>query len=124
MMTRDFPKVMNISLVRSSLTITSQCSALICTWVVASVPKGASILALMQQLFCVTARDFIGTTPDAPSFWVPLMMRDELIKGWGHGQWLKDRNSEVFALIGRLAPGVCRRQAQATLQLNTTPLAP
>lgn len=85
--------------------------------------KTITLQGVPFKVIGVTARDFIGTTPDAPSFWVPLMMRDELIKGWGHGQWLKDRNSEVFALIGRLAPGVCRRQAQATLQLTTTQLA-
>jgi hypothetical protein len=52
------------------------------------------------------------------------MMRDELIKGWGHGLWLTDRNTEVLALIGRLAPGVSRRQAQAALQLNCNPTSP
>jgi len=28
----------------------------------------------------VTSREFIGTTPDVPSFWAPLMMRDSLIQ--------------------------------------------
>ena len=36
---------------------------------------------------------------------------------------LTNRNTEVFALIGRLAPGVTRRQARSALQLTTTQLA-
>jgi putative ABC transport system permease protein len=73
----------------------------------------------------VTARGFIGTTPDTPSFWVPLMMRDRLIQagGWGHKQWLIDRNSEAFTLLGTLAPGSTREQAAAEIQLVTGRLA-
>lgn len=71
----------------------------------------------------VAASGFVGTTPDVPSFWVPLIMRDSLIPGWGHGQWISNRNTEVFALIGRLNPGIDRQQAQAALQLTTTRLA-
>jgi predicted permease len=87
------------------------------------VGKTITLRGIPFKVVGVTARDFVGTTPDVPSFWVPLMMRDELIKGWGHGGWLTNRNTEVFALIGRLAPGVTRRQAQAALQLTTTQLA-
>ena len=87
------------------------------------VGKTITLQGLPFKVIGITARDFAGTTPDVPSFWVPLMMRDELIKGWGHGEWLTDRNMEVFALIGRLAPGVSRRQAQAALQLTTSQLA-
>jgi len=87
------------------------------------VGKTIPLQGVPFKVIGVTARSFVGTTPDVPSFWVPLMMRDELIKGWGHGHWFTDRNTEVFALIGRLAPGVSRRQAQAVLQLTTRQLA-
>jgi predicted permease len=72
----------------------------------------------------VTAREFVGTTPDAPSFWVPLMTRDQLIQagGWGHKQWLIDRNLNVFTLLGRLKPGVTRAQAETEMQLITSRL--
>jgi macrolide transport system ATP-binding/permease protein len=72
----------------------------------------------------VAQRDFIGTTPDVPSFWAPLMARDRLIRagGWGHQRWLTDRDAEVFTLIGRMATGVTRRQAEAALQLTTSQL--
>ena len=73
----------------------------------------------------VTAREFMGTTPDAPSFWVPLMMRDSLIQagGWGYKRWLTDRNCDVFTLLGRLKPGVTREQAETEMQLITARLA-
>jgi putative ABC transport system permease protein len=79
-------------------------------------------ISLQGQAFTVvgiTAREFIGTTPDAPSFWAPLMMRDELIRanGWEHKRWLTVRNSEVFTLLGRLRPGVKREQAEVETQL-------
>ena len=68
---------------------------------------------------------FIGTTPDAPSFWAPLMARDYLIQagGWGHKAWLTDRDTEVFTLLGRIAPNVSESQAVAAAQLTTARLA-
>jgi len=88
---------------------------------------GKSIM-LQGQSFTVvgvTATGFIGTTPDVPSFWAPLMMRDRLIQsgGWGHKSWLTDRNSDVFTLLGRLKPGVTRAQAETDFQLITSRLA-
>jgi len=73
----------------------------------------------------VTSREFMGTTPDVPSFWAPLMMRDSLIQagGWGYKRWLTDRNSDVFTLLGRLKPGVSREQAETEMQLITGRLA-
>ena len=73
----------------------------------------------------VTAREFIGTTPDVPSFWAPLMMRDHLIQagGWGHKRWLTDRNTEVLTLLARLRSGVTRPQAEAVAQIVTDRLA-
>jgi len=73
----------------------------------------------------VTAREFVGTTPDVPAFWAPLMMRDRLIQegGWGYKRWLTDRNTKVFTLLGRLKQGVTRRQAESALQLITDRLA-
>lgn len=69
----------------------------------------------------VTEPEFIGTTPDPPSFWAPLMARDYLIGagGWGNKTWLTDRNVEVFTLLGRLAPGVSSSEAEAAAQLTT-----
>ena len=73
----------------------------------------------------VTSRDFIGTTPDVPSFWAPLMMRDKLIQagGWGHKQWQTDRNSDVFTLLGRLKAGVTREQTETDIRIINNRLA-
>src|SRR3989441_1151434 len=73
----------------------------------------------------VTAREFVGTTPDVPSFWAPLMMRDQLIQagGWGHKRWLTDRNTNVFTLLGRLKPGVTLKQAESEVRLMAGRLA-
>jgi macrolide transport system ATP-binding/permease protein len=68
---------------------------------------------------------FIGTTPDAPSFWAPLMARDYFIEvgGWNHKTWLTDRNADVFTLFGRLAPNVSQAEAQSAVQLTVQRLA-
>ncbi|HYX41808.1 MAG TPA: ABC transporter permease, partial [Pyrinomonadaceae bacterium] len=73
----------------------------------------------------VAERGFIGTTPDAPSGWVPLMMRDRLIGvgNWNYRRWLTDRNADSFTLTGRLKPGVSRTQAQAEMSLLAQQLA-
>ena len=73
----------------------------------------------------VAAREFIGTEPDAPQFWVPLMMRDQTHQAgsWNHKRWLTERNADSFALIGRLRPGVSRRQAQAEMNVIAEQLA-
>jgi len=68
---------------------------------------------------------FIGTTPDPPSFWAPLMARDYFIKagGWAPETWLTDRDAEVFTILARLAPDVSESEAQAVAQLTTDRLA-
>src|SRR6185369_2867821 len=73
----------------------------------------------------VAESGFIGTTPDPPSFWAPLLARDYVIQagGWAHKTWLTDRNVEVFTIFGRLAPNVSRTQAEAAVQLTTDRLA-
>jgi predicted permease len=71
----------------------------------------------------VAAREFIGAEPDAPQFWVPLMMRDQINQAWNYKQWLTERNADSFALTGRLKPGVSRQQAQAEMNVITEQLA-
>jgi predicted permease len=73
----------------------------------------------------VASREFIGTEPDAPQFWVPLMMRDQIIQAgsWLHKRWLTDRDADAFVLTGRLKPGVSRAQAQADMNVIAEQLA-
>src|SRR5581483_8255101 len=85
-------------------------------------------LPLNGHLFTVVGvagRDFIGTEADAPQFWIPLMMRDQVIGegGWNYKSWLTDRNADSFALVGRLKPEVSRRQAETEMSALAEQLA-
>jgi len=73
----------------------------------------------------VAEAGFIGTTPDPPSFWAPLLARDDLIQagGWNHRTWLTDRDADAFILLGRLAPNVAEAEAQSAAQLTAGRLA-
>ncbi|HZM90571.1 MAG TPA: ABC transporter permease [Blastocatellia bacterium] len=71
----------------------------------------------------VTERGFIGTIPDSPQFWIPLMMRDQVAGSWNNTRWLTDRSADSFSLTGRLRPGVTRQQAQADMNLLADQLA-
>ncbi|HEX8073332.1 MAG TPA: ABC transporter permease [Pyrinomonadaceae bacterium] len=73
----------------------------------------------------VAARGFVGTSPDAPAAWVPLMMRDAVLPAgsWQHGRWLTERDADAFVLVGRLRPGVTKAAAEAELNVLTRQLA-
>ncbi|MBO0800128.1 MAG: ABC transporter permease, partial [Blastocatellia bacterium] len=74
----------------------------------------------------VTAREFVGTYLDAPAFWTPLMMRDQVIPlgGWeNHQRWLTERGSDSFQLLGLLKPGVAPQAAQAEMSMIAQRLA-
>jgi putative ABC transport system permease protein len=87
------------------------------------VGKSIKLTGQPYTVVGVAAREFIGTEPDAPQFWVPLMMRDQINPGWNHNIWLTERNADSFALIGRLKPGVSRQQAQAEMNVIAEQLA-
>lgn len=72
----------------------------------------------------VTAKEFIGTAPNRPTCWLPLMMRDALY-GATQAQapdWHTDRNAASFAMWGRMKPGVTATQAQAEMSALTEQL--
>jgi predicted permease len=73
----------------------------------------------------VTAKEFVGTTPDTPQCWIPLMMRDAVIPTghWNHKYWLTERKSGSFNMLGRLKLGITQSQAQAELNLIRQHLA-
>ncbi|MDX2034307.1 MAG: ABC transporter permease [Blastocatellia bacterium] len=73
----------------------------------------------------VTAREFIGTTPNRPACWLPVMMRDALYQEASSParSWHTDRGSAGFNMLGRLKPGVTTAQAQAELSGLTAQLA-
>ncbi len=73
----------------------------------------------------VTAKEFIGTTPNRPAFWVPLMMSDALSEATQSqsSSWHTNRNAYSFDLWGRMKPGVSAAQAQSELNALTEQLA-
>ncbi|HJX89792.1 MAG TPA: ABC transporter permease [Pyrinomonadaceae bacterium] len=89
------------------------------------VGKEITLKGHLFTIIGVAEPGFIGTTPDSPSFWVPLTARNYLIQtgGWGHKTWQTDRNFDAFTLLARIAPNLSEQQAQATLQLTTNRLA-
>lgn len=86
-------------------------------------------LRMQSQPFTVvgvTAPEFVGTTIDNPEFWVPLMMRDQIVPlglGENHKRWVTDRDADLFGLLGRLKPGASRGKAQAEMSLIAQQLA-
>jgi predicted permease len=60
---------------------------------------------------------FVGTEPQIPDFWAPVMMRDALVQSWYAHTWFADRRADCLSLIGRLRPGVQREEAQAELRI-------
>ncbi|QQS45508.1 MAG: ABC transporter permease [Acidobacteriota bacterium] len=72
----------------------------------------------------VTAGDFIGTAPNRPACWVPLMMRDALFQQTEPraSGWPTDRNEASFSMWGRMKPGVTTAQAEAEMTALTDQL--
>jgi predicted permease len=72
----------------------------------------------------VTAREFVGTKPNRPTCWLPLMMRDALNDA-AQAQapsWHTDRNAAAFEMWGRMKSGVTTAQAQAEMSALTEQL--
>ena len=72
----------------------------------------------------VTAQDFIGTTPNRPACWLPVMMLDTFRQATDAqaSSWHTDRNAASFGLWGRLKSGVTTAQAQAEMAMLTEQL--
>ncbi len=87
------------------------------------VGKTVRLAGLPFTIIGVTAQGFIGTEPDSPQFWAPLMMRDQFVGSWHYKRWLNERNADAFVMAGRLKPGVALEQAQAEMNVITQQLA-
>jgi len=85
--------------------------------------KTVRVAGLPFTIIGVAAKDFIGLEPDVPQFWVPLMMRDQVVGNWQRKVWLTERKADAFNLFGRLKPGVTREQAQAEMNILAQQLA-
>jgi predicted permease len=87
------------------------------------IGKTVRVSGLPFTIIGVAAKDFIGLEPDVPQFWVPLMMRDQVVGNWQRKVWLTERQANVLNLFGRLKPGVTREQAQAEMSIVAQQLA-
>ena len=70
----------------------------------------------------VVARNFVGTDPEAPEIWLPIMMKGTIAPERGAGS-LRDRNGHWLEVIGRLKPGVSWPQARASMDVLARQLA-
>jgi len=81
------------------------------------VGKTVRLAGLPFTIVGVTARGFVGTEPNSPQFWIPLMMRDQVVGSRNRGVWLTERKADSFILIGRLKLGISRQQAEAEMNM-------
>ena len=76
-------------------------------------------LTLNRQVFTivgVAAKDFSGTELQVPDVWVPLTMAPVLMPDeFGSRDWLELGNVGWLNVVGRLRPGISRKQAEAEL---------
>jgi predicted permease len=70
----------------------------------------------------IAAREFAGTQPNVPDFWVPLSMRGQL-SGDPTDSLYTDRAHRSVALYGRLKPHVSPVQAAAAMDVLASSLA-
>jgi predicted permease len=70
----------------------------------------------------IAAREFVGTQPNVPDFWVPLAMRGQL-QGDSGDKLYSDRASRSVGLYGRLQPHVSPPQAAAAMNVLAMSIA-
>ena len=74
------------------------------------------------EVIGIAAREFVGTQPNVPDFWVPLAMRGQL-GGDPAGKLYTDRAYRSVALYGRLKPHVSPAQAAAAMNVLASSVA-
>ncbi|HZF39350.1 MAG TPA: ABC transporter permease, partial [Blastocatellia bacterium] len=87
------------------------------------VGRTVRLAGLPFTVIGVTAPEFIGVTPLPPQFWVPLMMRDQVLGSRNRSELQSERREDSLILTGRLKPGVVFAQAQAEMNVITRRLA-
>jgi predicted permease len=70
----------------------------------------------------IASREFVGTQPNVPDFWVPLAMRGQL-HGDPTDQLYTDRAHRSVGLYGRLKPHVSPAQAAAAMNVLASSIA-
>ena len=70
----------------------------------------------------IAAKEFVGTEPNVPDFWVPLTMRGQLA-GDPSDKLYSDRANRSIGLYGRLKPHVSVAQAAAAMNVLAASIA-
>ena len=70
----------------------------------------------------VVAHNFVGTDPEAPEIWLPIMMKATIAPERGAGI-LQSRNGHWLEVIGRMKRGVSWPQARASMDVLARQLA-
>ena len=78
----------------------------------AMLGKTIHLNGLAVTVIGITPRDFVGTTMNAPAFWLPISI-EPLINA--DDQWLQERENQRYRLFGRLTSGISIGQAQAEM---------
>jgi predicted permease len=85
------------------------------------VGKSVKLNGTFMTVVGVASAGFVGTEPQTPDFWVPMMMQPQLMPG---DDRLSDRRSFWLDVVARLKPGVSRAQAQAGMDALINRIAP
>jgi macrolide transport system ATP-binding/permease protein len=84
------------------------------------VGKSVKINGILMTVVGVASAGFVGTEPQTPDFWVPMMMQAQLMPG---DDRLGDRGSFWLDVIARLKPGVSRMEAQTGMDVLVNRIA-
>jgi putative ABC transport system permease protein len=79
-----------------------------------TVGKTVKLNGIPFTVVGIASKDFVGTEPQIPDLWVPMMMQGQLMP---HDDRLHDRNSFWLDAVARLRPGVSLGQAQAGMDV-------
>ena len=85
------------------------------------VGKTVKLNGTLLTVVGVAGAGFVGTEPQTPDFWVPMMMQAQLMPS---DDRLGDRRSFWLDVVARLKPGVSRTQAQTGMGALINRVAP
>jgi putative ABC transport system permease protein len=85
------------------------------------IGKSIKLNGTLLTVVGVASAGFVGTEPQTPDFWVPMMMQAQLMPG---DERLGDRRSFWLDVVARLKPGVSRTQAQIGIDALINRIAP
>jgi macrolide transport system ATP-binding/permease protein len=85
------------------------------------VGKSVKLNGTLMTVVGVASAGFVGTEPQTPDFWVPMMMQAQLMPG---DERLSDRHSFWLDVVARLKPGVSPKQAQTGMDALINRIAP